>query len=193
MVKLAYLISAVLFIVGLKQMARPRTAVRGNLIGGIGMLLAVVATLPEVFDSASWGWIFLIFVGLVAGGVAGGQLAVRIQMTAMPQLVALFNGFGGIASVLVAGSDLTFNTSPTADVLVATGLSGIIGAVTFTGSLVAFGKLQELGAFQKPLALPNGQLINAGLAVACLLLLLVLISNGSIVVFWLLVILNFPD
>ncbi len=190
MVKLAYLVSAVMFIVGLKQMARPRTAVRGNLIGAAAMLLAVLVTFRDVMANVSGFNLFLIIAALIAGGIVGAQLAMRIEMTAMPQLVALFNGFGGIASVLVAGSEMArVSGATTTDILLATSLSGIIGAVTFTGSIVAFGKLQELEQFRKPIALNNGQLINAGLAAACVLFTLILVSSGSIAVYWLVVIL----
>jgi len=188
-VKLAYLISAVMFIVGLKQMGRPRTAVRGNLLGAAAMLLAGLVTFGDVFSSAGWVNLFFIVVALGVGGAVGAMLAKRVEMTQMPQLVALFNGFGGIASVFVAGSEMSRAgaISSTTDVLVATGLSGIIGAVTFTGSLVAFGKLQELEMFRKPLALSNGQMINAGLAALSVILLLVFVSSGSAFAFWLIV------
>lgn len=191
MVKIVYLISAVLFIIGLKQMARPRTAVRGNLTGAAAMLLAVLVTFREVFAQSSGANLLLIFVALIVGGVVGAWLAVKIEMTAMPQLVAMFNGFGGIASVLVAGSEMARSGTPSAaDVMVATALSGVIGAVTFTGSLVAFGKLQELKMFHEPLALPNGQLLNLGLAGAIVLFACVLVAGGWVSVFWLVVILS---
>ena len=189
MVRIAYLVSAVLFIMGLKQMARPRTAVRGNFLGAAGMLLAVLVTFRDVFAHASNANLWWIFAALVVGSLVGWQLATRVQMTQMPQLVALFNGFGGIASVFVAGSETLRSNQATTDVLVATGLSGIIGAVTFTGSLVAFGKLQELEMFRNPLVLPKGQAINAILALVCLILLLVLATAGSGTAFWLVVVL----
>ena len=189
MVKLAYLLSAVMFIVGLKLMARPRTAAHGNIIGACAMLLAILVTFREVLQHASGTNLTLIFVGLVAGGAIGAIVAVRVQMTQMPQLVALFNGFGGAASVLVAGSEvLHVNELTTLDVMIATALSGIIGAVTFWGSLVAFGKLQELRMFDQPLTLPSGQLINAGLAVLTLAFAWWLVSSGFIPAYWLVVI-----
>ncbi len=168
-VPLVYLLAAVLFILGLKYMAHPRTAVRGNLLGALGMLLAVVITLVDVVRFE------FIVGGLLVGVVVGGLLAVKIQMTAMPQLVGLFNGFGGGASVLVAGASmLVFGTEVAASdaagglyvMLTATALSGLIGAVTFWGSLVAFGKLQELDWFRKPFFVPAQQLINALLLLA---------------------------
>jgi len=188
-VKLAYLVSAVMFIVGLKQMAHPRTAVRGNVIGTCGMLLAILVTFREVLQNASTENLVLILIGLIIGGGIGALLAVRVQMTEMPQLVALFNGFGGAASVLVAGSEvLRVSELTTIDVMIATALSGIIGAVTFWGSLVAFGKLQELEMFRKPLTLPCGQLINAGLAVVTFALAWWLVAEHFVPAYWFVVI-----
>ena len=174
LINLAYLVAAVLFILGLKGLTHPRSAVRGNLLGALAMFIAVVATL---FNQ---GMRFeLIIVGLIIGALIGGVLAVRIQMTAMPQLVALFNGFGGGASVLVAGAELWIHRSgesPDLEVAVATAASGLIGAVTFWGSLVAFAKLQEIKAFKKPLRYAGLQTINSllllavlGLAVLCVM------------------------
>ena len=163
----AYLAAAVLFILGLKGLTHPRTAVRGNLLGGCGMLLAVVATLlsRQILSFE------LILAGVVAGALVGGVLAVRIEMTAMPQLVALFNGFGGVASVLVAGAALSESSlsqaAPAAQFTVATAASGLIGAVTFWGSVIAFAKLQELMA-GNPLLFPGRQLLNALLGAASL-------------------------
>jgi NAD(P) transhydrogenase subunit beta len=161
LIKLAYLGAAVLFILGLKNMAHPRTAVRGNRLGAAGMLLALVVTLLDA-EIVSYG---LIVVGLVIGTAIGAVLAQKIAMTAMPQLVALFNGLGGGASVLVAGTELIRRQPSAVDVLIATAASGVIGAVTFWGSLVAFGKLQELQAFKKPVIYPGQQAVNGARAV----------------------------
>jgi NAD(P) transhydrogenase subunit beta len=141
-----YLIAAILFILDLKMLAHPRTAVRGNQLGALGMVLAIVATLM----SGTWDWTYII-LGIGVGSLIGAIAALRVKMTSMPELVGLFNGFGGAASVLVAGSALvaTFNAvnAGSADgsmqMKVATVLSGIIGSVTFFGSYVAFGKLAE--------------------------------------------------
>lgn len=165
LINLAYLIAAVLFIFGLKGLTHPRTAVRGNLLGALGMLVAIVATLVHQ-DVLSYG---MIIAGLVIGAGIGVTLAVRIQMTAMPQLVALFNGFGGGASVLVAGAELIKSTPPAGGaVAVATVASGLIGAVTFWGSLVAFAKLQEFKSFKKPFEYPGKHAINILLALILL-------------------------
>lgn len=137
---LAYLIAAILFIQGLRDMTHPRTAMRGNIISSVGMVIAVVVTLVA-FNIINWG---LVIAGLVVGGLFGVGLAVRVERTEMPQLVGLFNGFGGGASVLVAGGDLIIRDTIPADVGVAAVFSGLVGAVTFFGSLVAAGKLHGL-------------------------------------------------
>ncbi|HSN55874.1 MAG TPA: NAD(P)(+) transhydrogenase (Re/Si-specific) subunit beta, partial [Candidatus Sulfomarinibacteraceae bacterium] len=142
-VNLVYLVAAVLFILDLKWMAHPRTAVRGNRAGAMGMALAVAATLLS--GRHDWS---LILIGVAVGAVIGAVAAIRVKMTAMPELVGLFNGFGGAASVLVAGSAvIAAVASATADtglqMRIATVASAFIGSVTFFGSYVAFGKLAE--------------------------------------------------
>ena len=182
-----YLVAAVLFIFGLKGLTHPRTAVRGNLLGSCGMLLAIVITLT---DQGIVGF-EVILIGLVIGAAIGAVLAVKIEMTAMPELVALFNGFGGIASVLVAGAALIENTLnggiPFVQVSVATAASGLIGAVTFWGSLVAFGKLK--GLINENAVLFSGQqVINAILAIIALALSAgVIIDPSNLVLYWALV------
>ncbi len=144
LVNLAYLLASALFIFGLKGLAHPRTAVRGNLLGATGMLIAVVVTLADR-SIISYQ---LILAGFVVGGLAGALMAVKVPMTGMPQMVALLNGFGGGASVLVAGAALfearAVGLELTRQFTVATAASALIGGVTFWGSLVAFAKLQEL-------------------------------------------------
>ncbi len=172
LVNIAYLVAAALFIFGLKGLAHPRTAVRGNLVGAAGMLLAVVVTLLDR-QILSYEWILL---GFVVGGTVGAVFAVKVEMTAMPQMVALFNGFGGGASALVAGAALAEAISgrPSTQLTVATVASGLIGAVTFWGSLVAFGKLQGL-ITEKPVLLPARHAIN-------ILLLLISLCLGAVIV-----------
>jgi NAD(P) transhydrogenase subunit beta len=142
-----YLVAAVLFILDLKMLAHPRTAVRGNFLGALGMLLAIAATL--ISGRLEWTYVIL---GVAIGSAIGAVAALRVKMTSMPELVGLFNGFGGGASVLVAGSALiaTFSAVEAGTVSggdlqmkIATVASGIIGSVTFFGSYVAFGKLAE--------------------------------------------------
>ncbi len=139
---LGYLVAAILFILGLKRLSRPRTAVRGNQYGAAGMLVAVLVTLTDN-SIIGFGW---IIGGVILGAAVGVLLAVRVQMTAMPELVALFNGFGGGASVLVAAASYTQAVDlfgDTARLSSSAALASLIGAVTFTGSLVAFAKLRE--------------------------------------------------
>jgi len=144
LINLAYLTASALFIFGLKGLSHPRTAVRGNLLGATGMLIAIVVTLLDRHIVSYT----VIAAGLVVGSAIGAVLALKVRMTGMPQMVALLNGFGGGASVLVAGAALIETIvagQPAAtDMLVATGMSGLIGGVTFWGSLVAFAKLEEI-------------------------------------------------
>ena len=141
---LAYLLSAVLFILGLKRLSSPETARTGNAIAALGMLLAVVATLMDrAIIDFTW-----ILVGILAGSATGLVMARTVKMTAMPQMVAVFNGFGGAASGLVAASEYLARGSGAAPLHMDLGISimagTLIGGVTFSGSLVAFGKLQGL-------------------------------------------------
>jgi len=158
-IQVAYILASVLFILGLKGLSHPRTAVRGNLTGAIGMLIAIVATLLDK-NIISYEY---ILVGTLAGSVAGALFALKVKMTAMPQMVALFNGFGGAASVLVAGAVLSESLLRGGEggmqFLVATAASGLIGAVTFWGSLVAFGKLQGL-ITEKPVRYTGEQVVK---------------------------------
>lgn len=144
LINLTYLVASVLFILGLKGLTHPRTSVRGNILGAIGMFLAVVVTLLHR-NIVSFE---VIFAGLVVGSAIGAVLALKVKMTAMPQLVALFNGFGGGASALVAGAALIEAVHTGGQLhtqfTLASAASGVIGSVTFWGSLVAFTKLQEL-------------------------------------------------
>jgi len=165
-VNLAYLVASVLFIIGMKGMTHPRTALRGNLISAWGMLLAVVAAL--LANGLSYQW---ILVGAVLGGAVGAITAVRVQMTQMPEMVALFNGFGGAASVLVAGAAFMTAAEPDLQMTIATGLSGLIGAVTFTGSLIAFLKLAE--------KMPSGSLGFPGIKAFNGLLILVALAGTA--------------
>jgi NAD(P) transhydrogenase subunit beta len=168
LINLAYLAASVLFIFGLKGLAHPRTAVRANLIGAAGMLVAVVATLLDRTVLGAPAQAFaLIFAAILVGSVAGALLALKIQMTAMPQMVALLNGLGGGASVLVAWAALIdAPADPSLQLLIATAASGLIGAVTFWGSFVAFDKLQELLLPGRPIHFPGQQALNLLLGVA---------------------------
>ena len=164
---LAYLVASVLFILGIRGLTHPRTAVRGNLLGATGMLIAVIATLlsNQVFGSGVEG-LGVILAGVTIGGAIGAALALRIQMTAMPEMVALLNAFGGGASAFVAGAVLVDTAIPDTQAIVATVASGIIGSVTFWGSLVAFDKLRGLWLPDAPVTFSGQQILNAVLALA---------------------------
>jgi NAD(P) transhydrogenase subunit beta len=186
-VKLVYLLSACLFIIGLRGLSHPRTAVRGNLLGSVGMLLAVVVTL---LDREIVGY-EVIAAGLVVGSAVGTILALKIKMTAMPQLVGMFNGFGGGASLLVAGAVLIetvlLGRRASTQLTVATVTSGLIGAVTFWGSLVAFGKLQGI-VTEKPVRYRGEQVVKALFLVASLTIGVFIIRDpGRILFYWVLV------
>ena len=155
---IGYLVAAALFILGIKQLSSPRTAPRGNRMGAMGMFLAVLVTLARMYSEGVVGW-ELIVGGLAIGILIGALMATRVEMTGMPELVALFNGFGGGASALVALSEvlgrLQEGDVPDAGVelyaiWVAIGLSGLVGWITLTGSLVAMMKLK--GGFVVPLS-----------------------------------------
>jgi len=179
---LAYLIASVLFIVGLKGLSHPRTAVRGNFYGAVGMLIAMLATMFSVGLDFTW-----IVVGILAGTGVGIWFAVKTPMTGMPQMVALLNGFGGGSSLLVAGVEVTLNPQNELG-LIATAASGLIGAVTFSGSLVAYAKLEEL-KIARDLRLPGQQVINGALLALCLALSAWLFTQPQMtILYWLIVV-----
>ncbi len=135
---LTYLIASVLFIFGIKKLGSPKTARNGNMLSSLGMFLAIVITL---FDQHILTYEYII-IGIVIGSAIGAIMALKVQMTGMPQMVGLLNGFGGGASALVALSEYYKQDSSDIAILVTLVLSILIGAVTFTGSFIAFGKLQ---------------------------------------------------
>ena len=139
LINLFYVASAALFIFGLKQLSSPATAVRGNMLSSFAMLIAIVATLTGN-NILPWEW---IIISIAIGAVIGGLAAQKVAMTSMPEMVALFNGSGGIASLLVAWAALyNVDNSTFTDITVV--LSILIGGVTFTGSIIAWGKLSEV-------------------------------------------------
>jgi NAD(P) transhydrogenase subunit beta len=160
LVNFAYIVSAVLFIYGLKELGSPATARRGNFISAIGMFIAVLVTLfaQGIID---YRW---IAIGIVAGAVIGVFAARIVAMTAMPEMVALFNGFGGLASLFVGWAAL-FNPSPTTFTIVTILLSVLIGGVTFTGSTIAWAKLNER-ITGKPIQFPGQRILNAVIIIA---------------------------
>jgi NAD(P) transhydrogenase subunit beta len=184
LIQFAYLIGAVLLILGMRALGSPKTAVRGNILASAGMLVLVVATLflQGVVDFT------VILAGVVVGSAIGLLLATRIEMTAMPQMVALLNGFGGGASTLVASAELLSyaraGETPEGVVPYAIVAGSLIGAVTFTGSIIAFAKLQELmkGA---AITYPGQQFVNALIALGVIALCVgVVLDPGALTVFY---------
>ncbi len=164
-IDIAYLFSAISFIYGLKMLSHPKTARNGNIIASLGMLIAIIATayLGTNLDFSK------ILIAMIIGSIIGAFFAIRVEMTQMPQLVAIFNGFGGAASALVASAEFFKSTSsstpsPTTFLILTITLSVLIGTLTFTGSFIAFGKLQGL-VTTKPVTFPGQQILNALLAI----------------------------
>ncbi len=172
LVRLAWLAAASAFVLGLMRMNSPATARNGNLLSAGGMVLAIVATAVFLlarpaddgggtFNGLGWA---IIVLGIVIGGGAGLYSARSVKMTAMPQLVSLFNAVGGGAAALIAIDDyLGLTSAPPPQINVATVLDIVIGSITFTGSLIASGKLQGLIA-GKPILIPGGRIVTAALA-----------------------------
>ena len=178
-IQLAYLVAAILFILGLRNLSSPRSAPRGNLLAAIGMLVAVVAILVDQ-KVVDYG---LVIAGIVVGSLLGAVLALRIQMTAMPQMVALLNGLGGAASALVASGEVVNASAgltpvPSGVVTIAVPLSVLIGALTLTGSVVAFTKLQEL-VRGTAIVYPLQRVTNAAIALLVVGLGVALASNPT--------------
>ncbi|MFB1487159.1 MULTISPECIES: NAD(P)(+) transhydrogenase (Re/Si-specific) subunit beta [unclassified Thiocapsa] len=185
----AYLVSAVLFILALKGLTHPASARRGNLYGMLGMLIAVVATLMGN-QVQSYGF---IIVGMALGAIIGVIVALRIQMTAMPQLVAALHSFVGMAAVMVAiGTFLTKRSAGELNALLMGEISAgvVIGAITFTGSVIAFGKLQGLLS-GSPVKFKGQHLLNALLGIATLALAVHFAMTGSLISLTLMTLLAF--
>ena len=173
-----YMVSCVLFIMGIKKLGKADTARKGNLYSSVGMLIAVVSVLisQDVIDGGLVSYLLIIFA-IAGGSVVGFIWAKKVEMTGMPQLVALFNGFGGLSSMLVAISQYTAGVTEDAFTALTLGLTILIGAVAFTGSLIAWGKLAGLKMFKKNISIPGKNFINAGiLAIAVLGILFICIS-----------------
>ena len=164
---IAYVIAAILFILGIKKLSSPKTARNGNTIASIGMLIAIIATVVSPGSGIELDF-KLIAIGMIIGSIIGATFAIRVQMTQMPQMVAIFNGFGGGASAFVASAEY-FNKFGTVDqttFLTATiTLTVFIGTLTLTGSFIAFGKLQGFIS-GKPIVFPGQQAINGFLTLA---------------------------
>jgi len=161
-----YVLASVLFILGIKKLSHPRTARNGNMIAFIGMMIAIVATLIAKHEIEID--FQLIAIGIVVGIIIGATFAIKVEMTQMPQMVAIFNGFGGGASALVAAAEFLKTGEITTFTLGAIVLSIFVGTLTFTGSFIAFGKLQGFVSGQ-PIVFPGQQVFNALMAVALLI------------------------
>ena len=155
-----YVLSSVLFILGIKRLSHPKTARSGNFIASMGMLIAIITTLIANSNIS----LELVGLGILIGSIIGAFFAIRVEMTQMPQMVAIFNGFGGIASALIASAEYlnpdgilsTFSLSTIS-------LSVFVGTLTFTGSFIAFGKLQGFISGQ-PIVFPGQQILNGLIA-----------------------------
>jgi NAD(P) transhydrogenase subunit beta len=182
-IALSYIIAAVLFIFGLKQLSSPSTARAGNRLAAIGMLIALGATLVDRQIVSFW----TIAIGTLIGAVIGIYFGRTVQMTAMPQMVALFNGMGGGTAALVSVAEF-LRLSRTGD-RIATGeataivLGTAIGAISFTGSIIAFGKLQELLP-GKPLQFPLQRVVNGLILIAVIVLGGMVVVSGGTTVLW---------
>ena len=177
LIEITYLISSVLFLFGIKKLASPKTARQGNFLAALGMFLAVVVTL---FDQhvLTYEW---IIIGIVVGSAIGAFMAYKVEMTGMPQMVGVLNGFGGSASALVALSEYykiqnfaQFSHELLTSITIV--VSVLIGAVTFTGSFIAFGKLQGF-VTGKVVKYPGQHAINAILLLAVIGLGVYLVLN----------------
>jgi NAD(P) transhydrogenase subunit beta len=173
---LLYLIPIVAFILALRFLSNPAHARRGNQIGAAGMVVAIVVTWIKAGSTSWWA----IAIGMAIGGGFGAVAARRVKMTAMPQMVALFNGVGGGAATLIALAELhrilPEPGRPKIDIALAIALSALIGAISFAGSMVAFAKLQEL-IRGRPITYPGQKFGNLALLTVCVALSVVLVSG----------------
>jgi H+-translocating NAD(P) transhydrogenase subunit beta len=184
-ISLSYIVAAVLFIFGLRQLSSPRTARAGNRLAAVGMTLALAATLLDRQIESFW----IIALGIPVGAVAGIYFARRVPMTAMPQMVALFNGAGGATAALVSISEYLHSVDRgpmNAVVSVAIALGIIIGSISFTGSMIAFAKLQEL-LTSRPLQFPGQRIFNGVLFLGALVLAGAIVTGqGGVNAVWIL-------
>jgi H+-translocating NAD(P) transhydrogenase subunit beta len=184
-IAVSYIVAAILFIFGLKQLSSPATARAGNRLAAVGMVIALVATLVDRQILSYW----TIALGMLVGAVMGIYFARTVQMTAMPQMVALFNGMGGATASLVSVAEFLRLSAGVGAVSAGEATSIVlgtaIGAISFTGSIIAFGKLQEILP-GKPLQFPLQRLINALILLAVAVLGVLVIAGGGSVQLWVL-------
>jgi NAD(P) transhydrogenase subunit beta len=178
LITLAYLVAAILFILGLKQLSSPKSARNGNFTAAAGMGIALIATIP-LLNFTSTG-LRIIVVGIVVGTIVGTIGARTVKMTAIPQMVALFNGVGGGAAALVAVAELLkLGDHPGFSVAFPSVFSIVIGSVSFAGSMIAFAKLQELMT-GTPITYPRQQLVNGLLAAAIVGFVIAVLAIASV-------------
>jgi len=178
-----YFIAAILFILGLKRMGSPKTAPRGIKQAGLGMLLAAIVTLWHPDMQAGFGIYFLMLLAIAIGGIGSWVVGQRVQMTAMPQMVAIFNGMGGGAAAAIALIELYSHSAwhHGGTVLTLAVLGGLIGGVSFTGSMIAWAKLENRMGTPR---LPSQHWINAAVLVVALLIGLIIILSSPGAPFW---------
>ncbi|MGA2970761.1 MAG: NAD(P)(+) transhydrogenase (Re/Si-specific) subunit beta [Acidimicrobiales bacterium] len=192
LIDLIYLISATTFLVALKGLGSPKHARKGNMVAAAGMLLAVVATFFKYVDGHALYHVWLILLGIFIGAIVAVPVARFVKMTAMPQLVAIFNGVGGGAAALVSITEFVHikSSHPATYVTLEVLLGVLIGTVSFAGSAIAFAKLQELMT-GRPVTYPGQQIFNAILGAAALVLIVTILVSGSTVLIWILLALAF--
>ncbi|MFG1429120.1 NAD(P)(+) transhydrogenase (Re/Si-specific) subunit beta [Roseixanthobacter glucoisosaccharinicivorans] len=193
---LLYLVAGILFVLALRGLSHPTTSRQGNMFGMVGMAIAVLTTLALSPPADILGWV-LVIAGIGIGGGIGAVVARRIAMTAMPQLVAAFHSLVGLAAVLVAAAALyapaAFGIGEPGNIhgasLIEMTLGVAIGAITFTGSIIAFAKLNG-NMSGKPIMLPMRHFINGGLALLLVVLIIAFVMTGSIPLFWIITLLS---
>ncbi len=192
LIDLLYLFSATTFLVALKGLGSPKHARKGNLIAAFGMLVAIVATFFKYVDGHALHHVGLILLAMFIGALVAVPTARFVEMTAMPQLVAIFNGVGGGAASLVSITEFVHikSANPATYVTLEVLLGVLIGTVSFAGSAIAFAKLQELMT-GRPITYPGQQVINAVFGVAALGLIITILVSGSTSLLWILLALSF--
>ena len=192
LIDLLYLFSATTFLVALKGLGSPKHARKGNLIAAFGMLVAIVATFFKYVDGHALHHVGLILLAMFIGAIIAVPTARFVEMTAMPQLVAIFNGVGGGAASLVSITEFVHikSTSPATYVTLEVLLGVLIGTVSFSGSAIAFAKLQELMT-GRPVTYPGQQVINALVGLVALGLIVTILVSGSTALLWVLLALAF--
>ncbi len=192
LIDLIYLVSATTFLVALKGLGSPKRARWGNLTAAAGMLLAIVATFFKYVDGHALYHVPLILLAMFIGLIVAVPVARFVKMTAMPQLVAIFNGVGGGAAALVSITEFVHikSTRPATYVVLEVLLGVLIGTVSFAGSAIAFPKLQELMT-GRPVTYPGQQFLNAVIGLAALVLIVIILVSASTLLLWILLILAF--